>query len=236
LALPVNSAAQTWAPIKKKMLRVVSVGRLVDFKAYNMGSSGIVRACLDRGVDVIWDIYGDGPQYSAIKAEIDDLNLTTSVRLMGELNYAEFALKVAEYDLFVGMGTSALEAAMVGVPTICATVDEALHCYGYLHELPFGNVGELQITRPSVEIAGLIQGYAASDWDYRVRISRQCREAAEKYGMPQFVGSISRMAAATNASPSKYLKRGIAELYSFATESWLAKVVRRFSSKNASVS
>lgn len=234
--LPLNFLAQTWKPSTRATVQIVSIGRLVDFKAYNIGASKIVRACRDRGFDVSWDIYGDGPLYNTIKAEIVAFGVDGYVRLMGCLDYSEFSSTVGEYDLFVGMGTAALEAAMVGVPTICATVDEDLHCYGYLYELPYGNVGELQSTRPRVVIAQLIQEYAVSDIENRAQISGDCRKVAEKYGMPHFVRSIARIASRSRQPPSKILKNGIAHLYCFVTESCLAKIARRFGSVSARVS
>lgn len=180
LALPINVEKNIWQPSKKRVVRVVSVGRLVDFKTYNLGAAIIVKSCLSLGLNVTWDIYGDGPQFSLIDAEINASGVSSHVQLKGILDYQKMSSTIAEYDLFVGMGTAALEAAMVGVPTICATVDEALHCYGYLHELPFGNVGELQIIRPCVEITELIKTYAISDRDYRLNISKRCRDTAKK--------------------------------------------------------
>lgn len=231
LALPVNWIDPTWQPSEKTTVRVVSVGRLVDFKTYNLGAARIVKACLDRGVTVMWDIFGDGPLHGSIKAEIEAMGVASYVRLMGALDYKDFAATVAGYDLFVGMGTAALEAAMVGVPTICATVDEATRCYGYLHSLPYGNVGELQSKPPTVELAELIQSYSVSAQTQRALLSKQSRTVAEKYGMPKFGEAVTNMAVSNHASPPRFVKRAISELYRFATEGYLIKVLRQRLSK-----
>lgn len=231
LALPINSVDAMWQSSDKAAVRIVSVGRLVDFKTYNLGAATVVRSCLDRGVAVTWDIFGDGPLCSSIKAEIERLGVVGYVRLMGALDYKDFPASVAGYDLFIGGGTAALEAAMVGLPTICATVDEATRCYGYLHCLPFGNVGELLSNPPTVELAELIQGYSISSKSQRAFLSKQSRAMAEKYGMPKFAEAIMNMTLRSQAAPPMFIKRVIAELHRFATESCVAKTVRYIVSK-----
>ena len=231
LALPINVADATWQPSGNAIVRVVSVGRLVDFKTYNLGVARVVRACLDRGIKVSWDIYGDGPLQTSIIKEIKANEVIGHVRLMGVLDYSSFSAKVADYDLFVGMGTAALEAAMAGVPTICATVDQATRCYGYLDNLPFGNVGELMADPPTLELVDLIQDYSVSGQAQRILLSKQSRAAAEKYGMPKFVEALANLAFNRQIKPHSFIKRLIAELYRFATESYAAKAVRRHVSK-----
>lgn len=231
IALPINCFYASWKPSGKAKVRVVSVGRLVDFKAYNLGAARIVRDSLDRGIEVTWDIFGDGPLCNSIEAEIEVSGMANYVQLMGPLDYNDFSTTVADYDFFIGMGTAALEAAMVGIPTICATVDEASRCYGYLHELPFGNLGELQAYPPNVGITDLIQSYSLSNQEYKRQLSMSGRAVAEKYGMPQFVEAIRYMLDIGNAPPPKFNKRIIAELYCLATESVVVKILRHFSSR-----
>lgn len=90
LALPINILEPTWQSSNKANVRVVSVGRLVDFKSYNLGVARIVSDCLNRGIQVTWDIYGDGPLRSLIEAEIETLGVAGNVRLMGVLEYSSF--------------------------------------------------------------------------------------------------------------------------------------------------
>lgn len=226
-ALPINYVDAKWHPSKQKIVRVVSVGRLVGFKAYNVGSAKIVKSCLDKGIEVIWDIYGYGVESEKIQLEIDLLKVGNSVRLMGKLDYIDFESTIVSYDLFVGMGTAALEAAMIGVPTICATIDEPVYCYGYLQELPFGNVGELQYVPPSVRITELIEKFSTMDVNERAFLSIQSHEAAKKYGLPMFAESIADMASKIHKTPGKLRKRAVAEIYRIVTEGYVVKGLRR---------
>lgn len=234
IALPINVADFAWRPTNNSRIRIVSVGRLVGFKKYNIGIPRIIQACLARGVDVTWDIYGDGPLRAQIEDETHRLNLMDRIKIAGNLDYGNFDSTVARYDLFIGMGTAALEAAMTGVPTICATVDSATECYGYIYELPFGNVGEVLDAPPQVEIADLIQEYAVADDSQKYLLSQQCRAAAVKYGVPEFIASIEQVVEARHAVPSVYFKYLVAKVYEFATDSFLARFLRRVAGKKRS--
>ena len=224
LPLPINAVDSLWKPSGNSSIRVVSVGRLVDFKAYNLGAAHIVKSCLDKGIAVSWDIFGYGSLAAQIKSNIESMGVEKNVRLMGKLDYSNFSEKVASYDLFIGMGTAAVEAAMVGVPTICAVVDEVSSCHGYLFDLPLGNVGELIENRPLVEIEALITSFAVSELGARMLLSVKGGEAARLYEMPAFVESLVHMVAAYDTSSSRIKKYLIGNLYYLMTEGWLARL------------
>lgn len=224
LPLPINAVDSLWQPSRNSSIRIVSVGRLVDFKAYSLGAARIVKSCLDRGIDVSWDIFGYGPLEAQIKSNIEAMGVEQNVRLMGKLDYDDFSKKVASYDLFVGMGTAAVEAAMVGVPTICAVVDELSSCHGYLCDLPLGNVGEFIENRPLIEIEGLIHSFAASDVGARMLLSERGVKAAKLYGMPTFVESLMNMMDACDPSSSRIKKYVIGNFYHLMTEGLFARL------------
>ena len=231
--LPINVVEDSWRPNGGSKLRIVSVGRLVDFKAYNLGAPPLIRALRECGLDVSWDIYGDGPLHEEISDEINRCDVAEWVQLRGELPYQDFPQAVANYDLFVGVGTAALEAAMLGLPTICGTDSQRTLCYGYLKDLPFGNVGELQQQPPTVEMSDLIEAFARSNLDSKRQISAACREAASKYGMDEF---IAKLLAIHNDRPAKMprvLRRSVALLYCLATESAPVRLLRQHMGKSA---
>lgn len=225
--LPIDVAENAWACNTDSQLRIVSVGRLVDFKAYNLGAPGIVAALRERGVRVSWDIYGDGPLGDDIEKEIEGCDVRDLVQLKGELPYRDFQTTVASYDIFVGIGTAALEAAMLGVPTICSTDSQRELCYGFLHELPYGNVGELQRDPPGIEILMLLADFARADKSARTRLSELCRAAAMKYEMGEFISQLVAVHRAQPAKPARILKRFVAWLYCLATESTAIRLLRR---------
>lgn len=224
IPLPISYHEPLWNPPSNSSLRIVSVGRLVDFKAYNLGLVKIVRSCLDKGLDVSLDIFGYGSLEEQIRSSIESMGVAQNVRLMGKLDYKDFPAKVASYDLFVGMGTAAVEAAMVGVPTICALVDELSSCHGYLCDLPLGNVGEYIENKPLMEIETLINSFAISDVGARRLLSESGIKAAKLYGMPTFVESLMNMVESYSPSKNRLKKYLIGNFYHSMTEGFLARL------------
>lgn len=98
--------------------RIVSVGRLDDYKTYNIFMVEIVRRLVDRGLDVRYDIYGEGPYQSKIEGEIRKYKLEGRVCLRGHLAYEDFPQVLEAAYCFVGMGTAAIEAAAAAVPVV----------------------------------------------------------------------------------------------------------------------
>jgi hypothetical protein len=154
--LPVDGKRYLGARRRPFRGRIVSVGRLESMKTYNWHAISIVQALVSRGYDVHWDIYGDGDERVALHQKIRELGLKDRIRLRGTIEYAKFAEAVADAQVFVGMGTSAIEAGFCRVPTVCAI---AYHpepaAYGYLHELPDYACGEL-LDLPLVSTTDLI--------------------------------------------------------------------------------
>lgn len=225
LPLPVNTCEASWQPRLRTELRVVSVGRLVDFKAYNIGAPAIVKECAAAGVDVVWDIFGTGPMHDAIQEEISRHGTEGLVRLRGELPYETFSPTVSGYDVFIGVGTAALEAAMVGLPVICGVDSEKALCYGFLSDLPFGNVGELQQRPPKTPISRLLVDFAKASAEDRIGFSRRCVRAARQYEMQPFLDSLVRLGSKKAGSTIR--KKLVGWSYYFLLESPLATLVRR---------
>lgn len=225
--LPIDVKEQNWAPRMGSQLRIISIGRLVDFKAYNLEAPKLVRELRERGLHVTWDIFGSGPLHEEVIAEIRRNGVEGLVRLRGELSYQDFSQVVVRYDIFVGMGTAALEAAMLGVPTICCTESQRERCYGYLHDLPFGNVGELQSWSPTVEIIQLIETFAHADGTSRSSLSLSCRTAALRYGIDGFVDTLIDVHHSRPIKASRSMKRLVAVIYRFVTEGFAVRRLRR---------
>ncbi len=127
---------------QERRLRIVSVGRLVPFKTYNIHSPRIIRELVDAGVDATWDIWGYGPDLEAIAAAIWKYGVADRIQIKGPLDHCRFDATVVDYDLFVGMGTAALEAAKLGVPTVVAIENAQDNCYGFLPNVPGDSVGD----------------------------------------------------------------------------------------------
>jgi glycosyltransferase involved in cell wall biosynthesis len=143
LRLPLDHVHPIWKAQIKPYLRVVSVGRLVPFKAYNMAAASIISKLHASGISVTWDIWGNGEDKAAIEEQIQAENVLGKLVLRGELPYAKYAETVSDYDVFIGMGTALLEASQYGVPSICAIESDGQHCYGFIYQSPADSVGDV---------------------------------------------------------------------------------------------
>src|SRR5690606_21996600 len=109
-----NSAVRT--KTKMNELLIGSVGRLVEFKSYNLWMIDVVNELKKEGVNVCYQIYGDGPLKEDMQHRINELGVSEQVILKGTLNYSDFEKVVSSFDVFVGSGTAIVEAASLGVP------------------------------------------------------------------------------------------------------------------------
>jgi len=148
-----------WPPTRNQIdqNKLVSIGRLCDFKTYNFTMLDVVTSLRARGHPVVWHIHGDGPDESRLRAAIAERQLSDAVILHGPLNYARFKETVSDALVFIGSGTAVMEAAACGVPSIpaieyAATADS----YGLLHEIPGSSFFEPYLPHPKQSIEALI--------------------------------------------------------------------------------
>jgi hypothetical protein len=217
---------RTWNKTAGKRLKVVSVGRLVDFKQYNVGIPAIVRQALDIGIPIDWDIYGTGPLHDEVAEQITSHSVSAEVRLNGHLPYSDFATTVLGYDVFVGLGTAALEAAMLGIPVVTATDMERFKSYGYLDELPFANLGERQGAPPPAYILDLLQQVHVLDAAGRQELSSRMHDVAKRYSVSDVASQMRHLAAAGLPGPPISRKRVVAWLYLAMTQGTAPRLAR----------
>lgn len=192
LRLPLAMVEPSWNLSENNYINIVSVGRLVPFKAYNRAASSIVRSLLNNGVMVKWDIWGDGDDKDLIEEEIRMHDVAESVVLRGVLPYSEFMGSIINYDVFVGMGTALLEAAQSGIPSICAIDDCSHFSYGFLHEAPIDSVGDLVLGVVQIPIIEVLQRFYNASPVNRQEIGRLCAKSARERSLniDQFVKSV----------------------------------------------
>ncbi|OWQ87501.1 hypothetical protein CDN99_18025 [Roseateles aquatilis] len=149
--------------------KIVSIGRLCDFKTYNFTMLEVVKTLRAQGHPVTYHIYGDGPDEAALRAAISEQGLSEAVILHGSLDYARFKEAVSDALVFVGSGTAVMEAAACGVPSIAAIeYATAAETYGFLHEIPGTSFFEPQLPYPKKPIGDLIaQLLAAKPEQYK---------------------------------------------------------------------
>jgi glycosyltransferase involved in cell wall biosynthesis len=103
--------------------RVVSVGRLVEVKGYDLLVEAVARL-VAAGTDVELEIIGVGPNGPALGERIAALGLAERVRLRGSLARGDLPGVLAAADLFAspsrreGFGVAIVEALATGLPVV----------------------------------------------------------------------------------------------------------------------
>lgn len=142
--LPVNVESYNSIKREPERGRIVSVGRLSGMKEYNIGMIDVIKKLTADGLNIRWDVYGDGKYRKVMEDKILFLNLKEIIQLHGNIDYNNLHKAFEKAWLFVGMGTAIVEAACAKIPSIAVVpFNEEPMTFGYFHELPEYNVGEM---------------------------------------------------------------------------------------------
>lgn len=154
--------------------RIVSVGRLCDWKTYNLYMIDVVAGLRARGHPVRWDVYGTGELEPEMRSRIRGRGLEDAIQLHGHLHLAETPEVMASAGAFVGMGTALIDAAFCHVPGVVAVAhSKTEETYGYLYDLPFGTFGEElsgRATQPTTDL--LERLLLLSDLEYQAEMEK----------------------------------------------------------------
>ncbi|MBL0666732.1 MULTISPECIES: glycosyltransferase [Aeromonas] len=104
------------SPIKSS-LKIVSVGRLVDFKTYNRHVITLLKE-LREIAPFEYFIYGDGPEKNDLLNLAKKLGVCDFVHFMGSVEYSDLHSVLDGCFCFIGSGTTIIEASSAGIPSI----------------------------------------------------------------------------------------------------------------------
>lgn len=189
-------------------IRIVSIGRIVSFKAYNFALPKIVAEFAREGRSVTCDIFGYGREKDRLINLVNLYDVSNLLKVHDAIPLEMFDEVVSKYDLFIGMGTAALQAAQLGVPTILAIVDDECGAHGFMHSAPFGNLGESDASIPRRDLKEVIDNYARTNLDERKRISREGVDFANLYVSESYIHDLT-----WRSEPPGKVSRRIAGLY-----------------------
>jgi len=157
-----------------KPLKIVAVGRLVEFKTYNFYMLVVIKNLINNGLSIQFDIYGDGPLLNKLVKEINDNGLNKHITLKGTLNYSKFDEVVSQSDIFIGDGTAIVQASSLGVPSIVGVQNVVEpKSYGF-----FCDVYNYQYTRkgldlPLLPVEQLILEYISMSSNERLELKKK---------------------------------------------------------------
>jgi glycosyltransferase involved in cell wall biosynthesis len=95
--------------------KIVSIGRLVDFKTYNRLIISLLPA-LREWADFTYHIYGTGPMEIALRRQVRELGLDAVVTFHGNVAPESIGDVLEGAFCFVGSGTTIITAASYGIP------------------------------------------------------------------------------------------------------------------------
>jgi glycosyltransferase involved in cell wall biosynthesis len=110
-------------------LTIVTVARLNPTKGHTNALRAL-RAAVDQGCDLRYEIAGEGPHRAAIEAEIAELKLADRVALLGTIGESDVLGLLRRADIFVlpsfGLGEAApvsvMEAMACELPVVCSVI------------------------------------------------------------------------------------------------------------------
>lgn len=165
-------------------LRLVSVGRLVEFKTYNLYMLDVARQLKDDGIQFSYSIFGSGPLHDAMKVRVEKLGLEQEVILEGDLEYSRLDEELSMHQVFIGTGTALLHAAANGLACITAIENEKdSNSYGYFSELPGYDYHEQDMGFQKYKFYDLIAEYSLLDEAGRADLSERHRVKSKAFNM-----------------------------------------------------
>lgn len=207
-------------------LEIVTVGRFVDFKAESIrGMIDVVEALNARGIDVTYSLYGTGPLADDIASRIAASNMGHKIRLKGVVASEKFDDEVRQYDLFFGMGTALVRAAMAGLPGLVAIEDESAHTYGlfcdYDHRT-HPSFGERNSGLPRRTLEEAVADFASRSPAERNMLSAKSREAAEAYDAERVIERMMDFVA--KSTVSNHSRISVLDLVVIRIQTWISRL------------
>lgn len=170
-------------PPHNPVFTVLTVGTLIWVKGHEWALQAI-RQVLDRGVNVRFEIIGDGPDRQRVLYTIADLELQDHVKWLGALKPEQVLTHLQQADCFLlsshseGISNAALEAMACGLPVV--TTD----CGGMREAVVDGLEGFVVPIRDAGAMAVAIERLA-QDPPMRERMGQAARQRVER----EFVSS-----------------------------------------------
>jgi glycosyltransferase involved in cell wall biosynthesis len=168
--------------------RVVSIGRVTEYKTYNFTLLPVFKQLREEGHDVEWHIYGDGEQLRDLELRVSAADLASVVFVHGALNYSKFQSVLDDAFLYIGGGTTLIEAAACGVPSL-TTIEYAPDpvSYGFISEIAGHNLIEPGMDKRTCLIKDRIVETLNCSPDEYLDLQHACYQKALSYSSESIV-------------------------------------------------
>lgn len=120
--LPIRLAESHYPPAPTADCVILTVARLVDMKGYVEGLIGCLADIYQgTGIPCRLIIVGDGPLREKLERTAAKSCIASRIEFVGAVPYEVLNEFYRRADIYVGMGTTLLEAASAGIPAVIAT-------------------------------------------------------------------------------------------------------------------
>lgn len=228
IPLPVDVAP---LPRNRAVIRnkIVSIGRIVEFKPYHFHMIAILRELSARGIYCEYHVHGDGAALPRLRAEIARSPVRDQIHLHGPVDYSAIPAVLSDAWMFIGVGTAALDAAALGVPTVVAYESQTPLSLGFFHETAEGEFGDTLSRGTRYPLLDKIVELATASLEGRARIARAGLRVAERYGTPRIA---ARYRDAFAAASRVALGANVADFARASAGAALSKVAGLFGRTN----
>jgi glycosyltransferase involved in cell wall biosynthesis len=163
-------------------VNICSVGRLEKFKSYNIHMIDSIKKLASLGIDVHWNIYGDGELRGLMLQKAKQENVDHLISMHGSISYSELPRIYESATVFVGSGLSMMEAAASGVPTIPAIeYSEAALSFGFVCDIPGISFFEPSLNFPDISVENLISQLSILNQSQYDELSKKCHMKIEPF-------------------------------------------------------
>lgn len=207
--------------------RIISIGRLVDFKTYNRHMITSLHSLNNRTErNFIFEIYGDGPELESLKCLAKSLNV--KVNFYGKIEYESMPSILNGAFAFVGSGTAILEAAAAGIPSIVGveSIDSPLS-HGFITQTTGLSFHEKGLDCKKIPYNEVISQLVSISLEEYENLSLNHRIRAEHFSLKNMELVLTGFYQGLNQIQNKKQNVGVA--YSFSTALWLLKNILGFS-------
>lgn len=212
IEVPANSSSELIKPLSPK--RIVSIGNLYPFKTYNTHVISILPDLIVTQPELVYEIYGSGQEELKLKRLVKNLNLEKHVIFKGTIAYDKIDEVLHGSYAFIGSGTSIVEAAVRGIPSIIGieSIEEPI-TYGYLFDVPNFSYNEKDLGYKTVCLSAALNHLA--DEENWFKVAKRCREKALKFDIANTVRLIDSVHG-TDKALDYYQSRKFKGFYNLA--------------------
>lgn len=183
LPLGVDLSRYSWCTPSITSKRIVSVGRLVDFKIYNRHVISQLDSIRKFG-DFEYYIYGEGPEKNSLQKLAAKHGVHNYVHFMGPIDYNDLPNILNETFCFIGSGTVLIEASSAGIPSIVGIESiQTPNTCGFFSEVVGYSYNEMSATTKRIAIIEAFEWLVALTEDQYFQLSRQHREKAGEFDL-----------------------------------------------------